>query len=53
MGPKEKEYAGSIMAEVLRLEVILKHVLALTRPNTPRLTKQDVRNADRGCTRTV
>ena len=44
-GAKEKEYAESIMAEVSRLEVVLRHVLALTRPETPRLTTQDIRSA--------
>ena len=44
-GAREKEYAESIVAEVSRLEVILRHVLALTRPGTPRLTEQDIREA--------
>jgi PAS domain S-box-containing protein len=39
---KEKEYAESIITEVSRLEVVLRHVLALTRPETPRLTEQDI-----------
>jgi PAS domain S-box-containing protein len=42
---KEREYAESIVTEVSRLEVILRHVLALTRPETPRLTEQDIRAA--------
>ena len=44
-GAKEKEYAESIMAEVSRLEVVLRHVLALTRPETPRLIEHDIRRA--------
>jgi len=44
-GAKEKEYAESIMAEVSRLEAVLRHVLALTRPETPRLTEQDIHGA--------
>jgi len=44
-GAKEREYAESIVSEVSRLEVILRHVLALTRPKTPRLTQQDILGA--------
>jgi PAS domain S-box-containing protein len=42
---KEKEYAGSIVSEVSRLEVLLRHVLALTRTETPSLTDQDISGA--------
>jgi PAS domain S-box-containing protein len=42
---KEREYAESIVTEVSRLEVILRHVLALTRTETPRLTEQDILGA--------
>ena len=39
---KEKEYSASIITEVSRLEVLLHNVLSLTRPETPRLTEQDI-----------
>ncbi len=44
-GTREKEYAESIMAEVSVLEDILRHVLALTRPEIPQLAQQDIRGA--------
>ena len=43
-GPKEKEYAGIMLAEVDRLEKILKDVLTFSRDGRSHLEKNDLRD---------